>query len=172
MPLNLVNATLFNISWLAIVLGQTALIAVPVAAIHVLLHLRLMGRPLELEYIILVALAGALIDQVLFHTGVLTVAGSPGPAPLWISCLWPVLATTFMHAFAVLRKCLPLAAIVGALGGGGSYLAGTRLTEVSFGLPHGVLLLALLWAALFPLLLYGTRYVRPKPGGEGRAADC
>jgi uncharacterized protein (DUF697 family) len=74
-------------------------------------------------------------------------------APLWLTCLWPVLATTFNHAFAGLQRMPVVAAILGAIGGYGSYVAGTALSAVEFADPvYGPVIIAVLWAGLFPAL--------------------
>ena len=88
-------------------------------------------------------------------------------APFWLSCLWPVLATTMMHAFSGLQKHLLMAAVLGAVGGTLSYLAGTRLTDVAFGSPvAGPVAIGLLWAALFPMLARVARSL-PLPAAAG-----
>ncbi len=59
-----------------------------------------------------------------------------------------------MHAFAGLNGKPLLAAAVGGVGGAASYIAGTRLTQVSFAADiSGPMILALLWAVIFPIAL-------------------
>lgn len=95
-----------------------------------------------------------MLDQLLFGARVFLLDGEPSLAPLWLSCLWPVLATTFMHAFESLQKHLTLAAVVGAMGGALSYIGGTRLSDVSFAdSVLGPVLLGGLWFVWMPLLL-------------------
>ena len=150
---NIANAILFNLSWLAIVLTQSPVIAPLIVAVHLLLHYRVMPKG-ELRLIAGVTVGGAIIDQMLFKVGVFNLAGQPGLAPLWMTCLWPVFATTLMHSFAVLQNRVLLAAACGAVGGSLSYIAGVRLSAMEFASPlWGPVIVGILWAAVFPLLL-------------------
>ena len=161
------NAVLFNISWLAIVYTHSAMWAPVLLAAHLAIHFGLMGKGLpEARLILGIALFGILLDQLLFALGVFTVGGVSAPAPLWISCLWPVLGTTLMHAFSNLQQRLLLATICGAVGGAVSYTSGTALTDVQFGSVFwGPLIMAMLWAFLFPTFLVIARTIGTK--GEG-----
>ncbi|NND69061.1 MAG: DUF2878 domain-containing protein [Halioglobus sp.] len=150
-----VNGTLFNISWFAIVLTHSPLIAPLVVVIHLAVHFSLLGRGMaEMRFIALVTALGAALDQVQFALGVFVVEGASSLGPLWLSCLWPAFATTLGHAFAGFRTRTLAAALVGGIGGGGSYVAGTRLSDVAFADPVlGPLVLGVTWAVVFPLLL-------------------
>jgi Protein of unknown function (DUF2878) len=149
-PAKFVNGVLFNLSWFAIVLTHSSLIAVAIAVAHLVAHFRFMGKGrAELRLIAVVTLGGAVVDQLLFRIGVFNLAGQPALAPLW-----PVFATTLMHAFAVFQNRVSLAVVFGALGGALSYTAGVRLTDIDFGSPlWGPVILGMLWAIIFPLLL-------------------
>lgn len=153
------NGLMFNLSWFLIVTSGSAAIAWGVACLHVLLHLVLLGRGRgEARLIVAAALYGLLLDQVLFLTGALRAPGSG--APLWLSALWPVFACTLLHAFSGLRTRPLLASLVGAAGGYGSYRLGASLSAVEFGSPGSGLLIALLWAGLFPLgLIVAEKFV-------------
>lgn len=133
----------------------SAVVAPLVVAAHLAIHALFIGlKHRELLFIGLVAGAGVVLDQLLFRAGIFLLDGAPAAAPLWLSCLWPVLATTFMHAFESLRNHLALASVVGAIGGALSYIAGTRLSDVAFADPVlGPAVLAGLWFILMPLLL-------------------
>lgn len=154
-PANIINIVLFNISWVAIVLSQSSLIALIIVGIHLLLHWCVMGKGQdELRLIGGVTLCGVIVDQLLFKAGVFNLAGQPALAPLWLSCLWPVFASTLMHSFVVFQNRIALAVVCGALGGALSYIAGVRLSAVEFGSPlWGPVLLGTLWAVLFPLVV-------------------
>ncbi len=155
-PTNIVNAVLFNASWLAIVLTQSPLIAPAVVCVYLLLHFSIMGNgKSELRLIAGITLCGVVIDQLLFRVGVFNVAGQPALAPLWLTCLWPVFATTLMHSMAVFQNRMLLAAAFGAVGGALSYSAGVSLSAVEFGSPAwGPVILGVLWAVFFPLMLH------------------
>jgi Protein of unknown function (DUF2878) len=154
-PVNIVNIVLFNISWLAIVLSQSSLVAPMIVGIHLLLHWLVMGKGKdELRLIGGVTLCGVIVDQLLFQAGVFNLAGQPALAPLWLSCLWPVFASTLMHSLVVFQNRIAFAAMCGALGGALSYIAGVRMSAVDFASPlWGPVLLGTLWAVIFPLLM-------------------
>ena len=154
-PAKFVNAVLFNLSWFAIVLTQSSLLALAILVVHLVAHFRFIGRGGGEVYLIAaVTVFGACVDQVLFRTGVFNLLGQPALAPVWLTCLWPVFATTLMHAFAGFQHRIFLAIIFGAVGGSLSYTAGVRLTTVDFGAPlWGPVVLGVLWAVVFPLLL-------------------
>ncbi|MEM0954211.1 MAG: DUF2878 domain-containing protein [Pseudomonadota bacterium] len=154
------NGTLFNLSWLAIVTTSSIVVAPVVVAIHLLIHQFWIGLGhRELLFVIAVSLFGVLLDQILFAVGLFTVDGSIALAPFWLSCLWPVLATTFQHAFAGLQQRLLIAAVLGGIGGYGSYRAGTALSAVEFADPsQGPLIVGALWVVLFPALALAARY--------------
>lgn len=153
--LRLVNAVLFNLSWFAIVVCQDNIIALGIVALHLTAHVLLVGRDRgEVLLITLVTLIGVALDQVLFLLGVFNVGGQSELAPLWLSCLWPVFATTLRHAFASLQGRPWLAAIVGGVGGALSYVAGVHLSDIDFANAlWGPVIVGALWALLFPLLL-------------------
>lgn len=151
-PARVINALLFNASWFAIVASHSSLLAPLIVLTHLFVHFSMVGfQRSEGQFIVLVTLVGLVLDQLLFALGVL--AGPSLLAPLWLSCLWPVLATTMMHAFQVLQPRLLIAAVFGATGGALSYIAGTRLSDIAFGHGWGPVALAVIWAVLFPLLL-------------------
>lgn len=154
-PRKWVNAVLFNLSWLAILWTQSTAAAIAIAVVHLIVHFAVVGDlRREWTLIVGVTLFGAVVDQLLFYCGVLTLAGYPALAPLWLTCLWPVFATTLMHALAPLQHRPYLAAVIGAVGGALSYLAGVRLTEIEFSTAMwGPAVIGVLWAALCPLLL-------------------
>ena len=151
----LVNGMMFNLAWLGIVMTHSVVYAPFFAAFHLVIHFVVMGKGLpEMRVIAVITVLGCLLDLLLFRLGVFKGAGLSVLPPLWLACLWPVLASTLLHAFATLRGRYFLSALFGAIGGAASYTAGMRLTEVSFGSAvYGPMIIGLLWAALFPALL-------------------
>jgi hypothetical protein len=154
-PARIANGIMFNISWLAIVVSQSAVIAPLILLVHLALHFRLMGKGRDELYLIAkVALLGALIDQLLFRTGVFNIAGEPSLPPIWLACLWPLFATTLLHAFEGLQRKPLLAACLGVVGGSLSYTAGVRLSSVEFSsLFWGPVIMGVVWGIVCPLLL-------------------
>ena len=158
---------MFNLSWLAIIYSQSDLIAVGIAITHVVVHMKIMGEGRR-EWVLIggVLFIGLTLDQLLFLGGVLNLSGKPAIAPVWLGCLWPVMATTLMHAFARLQQMLWLAALVGLVGGSASYFAGTRISVVDFGWPiFSPVIIGLLWFFVLPLLLVAARSLQNK--GQG-----
>ena len=151
----LLNGMMFNISWLLIVSQQSTALALCVVVAHLGLHFAIMGKGLpEVRLVVMVSVFGVFLDQVLFATGVFTIAGNVSLAPIWLTCLWPALATTLMHAFSGLQGRNVLAMIAGGIGGTTSYVAGVRMTDIDFGSPlWAPLAICVLWAMLFPTLL-------------------
>ncbi len=164
-PTNIANAILFNLSWIGIVLTQSALIAPVIVVVHLLLHFRIMGKGKgELRLIVGATLCGAVIDQLLFKFGVFNIAGQPALAPLWLTCLWPLFATTLMHSFAAFQNRVLLATVFGAVGGVLSYSAGVRLSAVEFGSQlWGPIIVGVLWAVVFPLMLKWSASLSRQP---------
>ena len=151
----LINGLIFNISCFAIVSTHSSALAPLIASVHLVLHFTFLGRGWpEAVFVAGVTLFGIFLDQALFYFGVFTISAQPALAPVWITCLWPLVATTCMHAFSGLNNRLWLAVLFGGVGGAGSYLAGTSLSDVQFGSPTwGPLIMAVLWMGLFPALL-------------------
>jgi hypothetical protein len=154
------NGTLFNLSWLAIVTTGSVTIAAAVVTLHLIVHQFWLGHGRrELLFIAAVSLFGLALDQLLFALGLFTLDGKAALAPLWLTCLWPVLATTLQHAFAGLQQHLLLAGVLGGIGGYGSYLAGTKLSAVTFADPAlGPFIVGAIWVLLFPALALAARY--------------
>ena len=106
----LINGVLFNITWLAVVYTHSALWALVITAAHLALHFSLISsRFAEARLILGLTLFGAILDQILFVLGVFAYKGASAAAPVWMSCLWPVLGTTLLHAFRGLQHafCWP-----------------------------------------------------------------
>ncbi len=148
------NGLLFNLSWFAIVSTQSNLMAPMFVCAHLALHALFWSRnPREWMFVAGLALFGISLDQLVFAVGLFNVSGEPSLAPLWLSCLWLPLATTFCHAFRGLQAKPAIAAILGAGGGALSYSAGVAMTDVEFASPIvGPVSIGLIWGILFPLI--------------------
>ena len=164
---------MFNLSWLLIVSLQSALLAWGVAALHVAAHMLVMGRGrAEWTFILLMCGIGFLIDQLLFVAGVMRFE-SASVAPLWLTALWPVLATTSLHVFSGLLDKVPLAAALGAVGGFLSYRLGVSLSDIEFGvMPASGIALAVIWALLFPTMLFLARQLEQQESRGEAHATC
>ncbi len=158
----LLNVLGFQVGWFACVLGAARgrpwlgpLVALPI----LLLHLRSAARPGR-EALLLAAagLLGLVLDSALVLAGRLSFAQGvlvAGLAPDWMVTLWVLFATTLNVSLRWLRGLLPLAALLGAVGGPLAYLAGVRLGagEVLEPAWLGYLAVAAVYALATPALL-------------------
>lgn len=155
----LVNAVLFQLGWFACVLGAQRPALLLLAGACLLAHFAFIGRSSgELAAVATLTLAGCGLDTLLLNLGLFDFAGDSRVLPLWLALLWALFATTLGHSLAWSARPWWLGSLVGTLGGPLSYLLGARLAGV--GLPLGIwptlLILALVWALLVPLL-HGLR---------------
>ncbi|GGD66311.1 DUF2878 domain-containing protein [Lacimicrobium alkaliphilum] len=150
------NLIWFQVFWFTAVIGQhqAVLPLILMLAIHFLL---LSQRSKELLLIILCAPLGIATDSLLHYFSVFEFTQlSGGLIPFWLMGLWIAFSATLRHGMAFFLPRPFLAAICGAVAGPLSYFAGQRLGAVDFGLPllTTLLLLAVLWAILFPLFIF------------------
>ena len=123
------NAVLFQLSWLACVLGGNSYwLAVP--AVALLIHFFWVSSwAAEGKLVVSVMLAGAALDSFLLQLGVFTFVGQELLAPLWLAMLWAMLATTLNHSLGWTARPIWRAALLGAIGGPLSYVAGAELAD-------------------------------------------
>lgn len=119
---------------------------------------RVKWRKEELYIALLLTLFGTLYDTALLNLGIVTYFGGyesfPRIAPLWVSSIWLLFSVSLTNSFGWLRNRWKLSAIFGATGGVLSYVAAVRAGAALFPNPAlAVLVLALSWAVLMPLIL-------------------
>jgi len=157
------NAVLFQLGWLACVLGGNSLwLLLAVAAL--VIHLRWISSwAAEGRLILCIVIVGTAVDSVLRYLDVFRFADASPLIPLWLMLLWALLATTLRHCLAWSARPWWLASALGAVGGALSYYGGGRLAGVQF--PYGeaatLIVIGLLWAGLFPLLHLMARRLAP-----------
>ncbi|QXH72196.1 MULTISPECIES: DUF2878 domain-containing protein [Pseudomonas] len=157
------NAVLFQLGWLACVLGGNSLwLLLALAAL--VIHLRWISSwAAEGRLILCIVIVGTAVDSVLRYLDVFRFADASPLIPLWLMLLWALLATTLRHCLAWSARPWWLASALGAVGGALSYYAGGRLAGVQF--PYGeaatLIVIGLLWAGLFPLLHLMARRLAP-----------
>lgn len=151
----LLNAVLFQLGWFACVLSpqQPWLLLVPLLVLAV--HLCwLSSWAAEGKLLLGSLLIGIALDSALLHLGLFDFGQPRLLVPLWLALLWPLLASTLRHCLAWTAHPWWRASLLGATSAPLSYYAGAQLADVA--LPYGttitLLLLALIWAAVFPLL--------------------
>jgi hypothetical protein len=156
-----INIVLFQLCWFAAVIGAGlghGWIGVAALPLALLPHLALVPRPARQAALILeLALAGLVIDSLLGAAGLMTYATTPWPpwiAPPWLIALWALFASTLSVSFFWMRAHPRWAAFFGLIGGPLSYYAGARLGALDLhqSVWPSLLALAIVWAALMPLL--------------------
>lgn len=151
----LANAALFQLGWFACVFSPEHpwLLLVPLLVLG--LHIGwLSSWAGEGKLLLGSLLIGISLDSALLHLGVFDFGQPRLLVPLWLALLWPLLASTLRHALAWSAQPWWRASLLGATSAPLSYYAGAQLAGVA--LPYGsattLLALALIWAAVLPLL--------------------
>ncbi len=147
----------FQLLWFSAVLGGNDWILLPLAliALHFLFSPSVRGDWRVLP----IAVIGISADALLTWTGVFRFDG----LPIWLALLWVGFVLTLGHCLAWLRRLpLSLMAPLGALAGTASYLAGWKLDAVDLplGLTATLIVLAILWSVLLPVLVRLDFYIR------------
>ncbi|MHA7878531.1 MAG: DUF2878 domain-containing protein [Saccharospirillum sp.] len=98
----------------------------------------------------LIMVIGLGIDTLWHYSPWVSFNGTGWPIPVWLIGLWLMFPLTLAHSLAWLNNRLWLQVVFGALGGGGSYLAGAKLgaAEVT---GIGWTVMPLLWGIWLPL---------------------
>lgn len=158
----LVNLVGFQIGWLACVCGAASgwpWVGPIVVAVLLVTHLiRMNVARKELQFICTVALLGWLIDTMQGALGTLSFSGNPFPdwiSPPWMVALWINFALTLHVSLAWLLGRYWLGSMLGALGGPLAYWTGSHTEAIHLGdnLPMSLLILALLWGGIVPVLI-------------------
>lgn len=154
----LLNAGLFQLGWFACVFGASRPGLLLIALGCLVVHLLWVAQAAD-EWRALLKAGGCgwVLDSVLMQVGVFDFGLASGNAwvlPLWLAVLWLLFASTLRHSLHWIARRWWLGSLLGAIGGPLSYLGGAKLAGV--GLPLGLwpslLLLAVIWAALLPLI--------------------
>jgi hypothetical protein len=169
-----VNVVLFQAAWFAAVLGAARgvfwlgpLALLPVLAIHLALR---DNRSAELKLLLTAGLLGFLFDSALVSAGVFTPLAHLFPRPFsppWMISLWLNFAATLNVSMSWLRGRYFLAALFGAVGGPLAYYSGAKLGATE-ALPasFGMLVLAMGWGAMTPLLVWLAQVFSGTPDRE------
>ena len=154
------NVLLFQSGWCLCVMerGPLALAATPLL---LLLHAYwTRGERFEWRVIAAVTLIGVIQDFTLIQLGVLQVSTQPWP-PLWLVAIWLLFATTLNQSLRWLQHRYLLAAILGAIAGPLSYLAGERLGALQ--IDHDLLpVLSFTWGVTLPCFMVLNSLLRER----------
>lgn len=160
------NALWFQGIWFSTVWGQASLLPVALALLAV--HIFLVGdRLAEIRQMACVGAIGIGADALLSATGVYQFADN-ALVPLWLCCLWLAFAAVLGRSLAYLSGRLLLCGLAGAIAFPLNYWAGQRLGAVEFGysVPVTLVILALVWGLLLPLMYRMTRLLNPASTAE------
>lgn len=184
------NFLMFYVGWFACVAGagRGLLWAGPATAAALLLaHVAFASdRRRESALILAVGAFGFGVDTLQAAAGFYEFAGTsivPWLCPPWMTALWMLFAMTLNGSMAWLAGRYRLAAVLGALCGPVSYLAGARLGAIALS-PNTLVSLgciAFVWALVMPALLWirealahagaNTAFGR-RPGSLARTDAC
>ena len=158
----LVNVVAFKVGWASTVFGAAnglPFLGPAVVLIAIAIHLRNATYPGdELLLVMITGVVGAFWDSVLVAAGWLSYPTGTfisGAAPYWIIGMWMLFATTLNLAFRWLRGRIAVAALLGAVFGPLSYLAGSKIGAVTINeMTPAMIALGFAWAILMPGLLW------------------
>jgi hypothetical protein len=157
----LINFAAFQVGWFTCVLGAAnglPMMGLIISACVVLLHLTSVERPTrELRLVVIAVLMGLVFDSLLVTAGWLKYPSGnflPGIAPYWILAMWANFATTLNLTMGWLKGRLVLAAVMGAIFGPLTYVAGEKLGGIEFiDFTASMIGLGVVWGISMPLLL-------------------
>lgn len=148
------NLISFNLIWvLAIIKGNQAL---PLIGILIALHFMIINyRVSELKVVICTALLGYSVDCLLTLFGFFKFSQVQGITPIWLLALWIGFSTTLRHSLQYFSNKPLVSALCGAIAGSASYFMAAHLGAVVLAISQliSVIVLALVWAVLFPCLM-------------------
>ena len=170
----IINFILFQIGWFACVVGaaeQMPWLGVIVVLAIVIWHLSQANQPkLEVYLLILTLIIGAIYDQTMLQSDLLTYKAhgwSNSLTPVWILALWAEFATILNVSLRWMRGHWLIAILFGAIGGPLAYVGAARLGAVSLDvIPLSYVALSVGWAIITTLLLkLSERFDGFKPDG-------
>lgn len=156
-----INFILFQIAWLACVIGAAKgmpLLGVAVTFAVLAWHLHKANNAKPELLLMLAALAiGSCLDQFMLSMQVVAYqehGWSASLVPVWIMALWLAFATTLNVSLAWMQGHYFICMLFGAAGGPLAYLGAEKIGAVSL---HGnatYIALSISWAGVTPLLVY------------------
>ena len=165
LTVRLLNFVLYQVGWLACVLGAAFArpwLGIAIALILVAMHLWLAtDRPNQVKILAIATAIGLLVDSFLLALGVFSfpngyvVAWLP---PVWMSVLWMQFATTFRYCLEWLSGQYAVSAFLALVGAPLAFLGGERVGAVSFSPPRfsHLIMLATVWCVAMPVLIYAS----------------
>lgn len=151
----LINFGLFAVGSFACILLANHWALLIVACV-LLFHLRT-ALPGEWQFIAQASVLGWLFDSILFRSNIL--GQQMLFPPVWLSCIWPILATAVVHSLSFSIKHLSYAALFGAIYGTACYLFVSFWQNIPRIEPSWrfCLIVAAGWAVIYLLLAFIAR---------------
>lgn len=157
----IVNFVLFQLAWFAAVIGAAArwpALGTACVLLVIAVHVARAARPrVELAFVAIVVAVGLLAESAVALQGhIVYPSGQPVEwlAPYWIVALWALLATAPNVTLRWLKRRPALAALLGAVSGPASFVAGVGLGGARFvDATPALVTLAVTWAVLMPSLM-------------------
>ena len=160
----IVNYALFQAGWffgllLAAHGWPVVALAAAGAAIGVSVWLFSADRTSDLRLLLAIALIGFCVESVNLWLGVFSLVGAsrfPHLCPLWLAAQWALFGTTLRVSLSWLAGRYALSALLGAIWGPLTYVAGEKLGAASLSADRAfsVTVLAVVWAAMMPLFIW------------------
>lgn len=162
---NIANGLGSQIGWFACILGAAHgswWFGPIVVSIYLIVHFLFLQRHQlkgEILFLVTSSLLGVVVDSLKKITGLIVYNADSSPAylaPVWIVAMWTLFASTFGASMAWIQGRVWIAALLGAIFGPTSYIAGMRFGAVKFGssLMVTVAILSLVWASVMGLLAW------------------
>jgi hypothetical protein len=154
----LVYATLFQLGWLAAVLGGDLPGLMALMPMLICYGWWFCRDARGWLFLLAAAAMGIVIDSLLIAAGVLVNANGNAYLPLWLACIWLMFASCLSHVFSWLHERLFWASLLGAVFAPLSYWSGVQLGSMAFGFSvwTSLLVFAGIWALLMPLLVWSA----------------
>lgn len=149
----LINLVLFQSAWL--VCAFLTPYATTLVAFILVVHFVLSPSPSEDGKLLVLAVIGIALDQLLLSFGV--IFPDRQFLPLWLCLLWCIFAISLGYSLAWLKR-LPLVGVapIGAVAGASCYYAAFNLGAISTPLETGYFITAyaIVWLFVLPLFVY------------------
>ena len=163
MSSKIINFIFFQLIWFVCIIGAATNethAAVAFSLLIILFHLYLTkDKKNELKILLLASILGFLFDGFLLKNELVLYANhgwSYSITPLWIIVLWMGFAITLNSSLSWLKKKIKLSVLLGAIGGPLAYLAGEKLNAVTILSPNAIIVIAIGWGIITPLLIIIT----------------
>jgi len=157
------NVLLYQAVWFLCVFGgdRGALLALVPIGVH------LAWSPCRKSDLIMMAVllgCGLVIDGLIHAGGVISYDAPARPIPLWLVVIWLALALMVHHGLRWMKNRLVLSAVFGAVGGPLAYWAGVKAGAAEFEVPlmNALVLLGVVWALLWPAVMFVGQRILPK----------